>query len=262
MPCGLIRCPVARLACPLACGAPSATRKEGVQIQPQPWNPLRHPARRHDSPARACVAASDAAPRPFHAPRRGMEGWADTLPRVAVTLGCPDLGRERVARYPPFPCADPPMPHGGASEGVEIPSFGCPGPSRGYRRGSGGCPRPLLGCRRPSGGYQRTSGGYQRPFGGSPIPFSAGVPGAGARAGATCAAVPAPRGPRGGLRCYGAMGLRRRPRAGRAGGGGTSRWRHRRRRRGRRARGRSRRCRARCTNPWRTPAGRRPGAAR
>ena len=161
MPCGLIRCPVARLACPLACGAPSATRKEGVQIQPQPWNPLRHPARRHDSPARACVAASDAAPRPFHAPRRGMEGWADTLPRVAVIRRCPNLGWERVSRYPPEPCADPSMPHVGASKGVGIPSFGCPRPSRGYRRGSGGCPRPLLGYRRSSGGC--------------PIPFSVGL---------------------------------------------------------------------------------------
>lgn len=150
---------MARLACPLE--GPSAARKKTCPPRAAAAEFTPPPGALARSPAWVCVAACDAAPRPFHAPRRGVEGWADTLPRVAVIRRCPNLGWERVSRHPPLPCADPSMPHFGASKGVGIPSFGCPRPSRGYRRGSGGCPRPLLGYRRSSGGC--------------PIPFSVGL---------------------------------------------------------------------------------------
>lgn len=234
------------------------------------------------------AAALESTPSPGAPARFPRAGLCRSQRCRAAPLPCPAPGHGRVGGYPPEGRRDPRMPRFGALEGIPIPSISLRRPSDAPRWGIGGGGDTLLWVsrtlarvsarlgkvsktlawvsatlRRVSAHLRRVSATLRRvadtlfrrgPGRGSPgrghLCRGAGPPGAARWAT--------------GLRCYGAMGLRRRPRGwgGRAGGGGTSRWRHRRRRRGRRARGRSRRCRARCTNPWRTPAGRRPGAAR
>ena len=212
------------------------------------------------------AAALESTPSPGAPARFPRAGLCRSQRCRAAPLPCPAPGHGRVGGYPPEGRRDPRMPRFGALEGIPIPSISLRRPSDAPRWGIGGGGDTLLWVSRTLARVSARLGRVSKTLAWvsallrrvSDTLFR-WAPGTGGQASVIWAAVPALWGPRGG---YGTTGLRWRPRAGRAGGGGTSRWRRLRRRRGRRARGRSRRCRARCTNPWRTPAGRRPGAAR
>ena len=117
------------------------------------------------SPAQAASCLPDFY-APSNAPAWGMKGYPATLPRVAAPLRCPKTGHKRVSRYPPFPRADPSMPHAGASKGMGIPSGGWSRPFLGSRRPSGGSRRGSVGSWTPSDGYPRPSRGSLTPFSG------------------------------------------------------------------------------------------------